>query len=116
MASATARLTGMGIPPRKVRLVADLIRGKKVVEALDILLYTQKASAPVIRKLLESAVANAENAAAETRERIDTDEWVVEMIQVNVGPTLSRFRPAPRGRAVKIRKRSSHIELRVSDE
>lgn len=115
MASATARAVRVRIAPRKMRLVADLIRGKKVNEALDILAYTTKASAPIIRKVLESAVANAENAAAEQRERIDTDEMIVSAIEVNQGPTMRRFRPAPRGRAVRIRKRSSHVNLRIDE-
>lgn len=116
MALARASLKGVSIPPRKARLVADLIRGKKVAEARDILVFTPKASSPVIRKVLESAVANAENTAAEARERVDTDEMVVRRIVVNEGRTLRRIRPAARGRAVPRRKRFSHIELEISDE
>jgi len=116
MASAYAKLRGARIAPRKARLVADLIRGRKVAEARDILLFTQKASAPIIRKILESAVANAENEALESRERVDTDEMKVTFVQVNEGPTIRRFRPAPRGRAVRIRKRTCHIELSISDD
>ena len=69
----------------------------------------------MIRKVLESAVANAENIAAEGNERIDTDEMVVTHLLVNEGRTLSRFRPAPRGRANRIRKRTSQIELAIED-
>ena len=115
MAEAIARARAIRIAPRKVRLVADLIRGKKVAEARDILLYTAKGAAPLVKKVLDSAVANAENAAAEKRERIDSDEMVVKTIQVNGGPTLTRFQPAPRGRANPIRKRTSHIELVIGD-
>ncbi len=115
MATAKSSVKETGLPPRKVRLVADLIRGKKVAEAREILLYTTRASAPVIRKVLESAVANAENTAAEARERINTDEMIVTDIQVNEGRTLKRFMPAARGRAVPRRKRSSHIDLVISD-
>lgn len=115
MAMARARASRIRIAPRKMRLVADLIRGKKVIHALDILQYTPKASAPIIRKILQSAVANAESIAAEQRERIDTDEMVVSAIEINEGPTMRRFRPAPRGRAVRIRKRSSHVKLIISD-
>lgn len=115
MAQAIARGRTIRIAPRKVRLVADLIRGKKVLEARDILTVTNKACAPILKKILESAVANAENTAAETRERIDTDEMRISMIQVGEGLTIKRFRPAPRGRAVKIRKRTSHVDLVISD-
>jgi large subunit ribosomal protein L22 len=116
MAYAIARDKSVKIAPRKVRLVADLIRGKKVAEARDILLFTLKVAAPVLRKVLESAVANAENGAAESNERIDTDEMVVTHLLVNEGRTLSRFQPAPRGRAHRIRKRSSQIELAIEDK
>ncbi len=115
MATAKSSVKETGLPPRKVRLVANLIRGKKVAEAREILLYTTRVSAPVIRKVLESAVANAENTAAEARERIDTDEMIVTNIQVNEGRTLKRFMPVARGRAAPRRKRSSHIELVISD-
>lgn len=115
MAQAIASVRMVRVAPRKARYVADLIRGKKVAEARDILLFTPKAASPVIRKVLESAVANAENRAAENRERIDTDEMIVSKILVNEGMTIKRFQPAPRGRALMIRKRTSHIELVISD-
>ncbi len=116
MATAKSSVKHVGIPARKARLVADLIRGKKVAEAREILFYTTRASAPVIRKVLESAVANAENTAAEARERIDTDEMIVTNIQVNCARTLKRYMPAARGRATPRRKRSSHIELVIGDK
>ena len=116
MASARSSVKDTGIPPRKARLVADLIRGKKVAEAKEILFYTSSASAPIIRKVLESAVANAENTAAEARDRVDTDEMIVTEIQVNGARTLKRFLPTARGRATARRKRSSHIQLVISDK
>jgi large subunit ribosomal protein L22 len=116
MPEAKASAMNVGIPARKTRLVADLIRGKKVGEARAILQFTRKASAPIIRKVLESAVANAENRAAEKRERIDTDDMVVKRIEVGEGRTLRRFQPASRGRALPIRKRSSHIKLEIGDK
>lgn len=114
-ATAVARLSNLRIAPRKVRLVADLIRGKKVSQARDVLRFTIKKSRDPIWKLLESAVANAENTAIEKNERIDTDELYVTRIMVNEGRTLSRFQPRARGRACKIRKRSSHVELVLSE-
>jgi len=103
------------IAPRKARLVADLIRGKKVHEARDILTFTVKKASPIISKLLESAVANAENEAAEAGERIDTEEYVVRTIHVDGGPALKRWQPASRGRPMRIRKRTSHIKLVIGD-
>jgi large subunit ribosomal protein L22 len=95
-------------------LVADLIRGKKVSEARDILEFTHKAAAPVLGKVLASAVANAESRAAETRERIDSDEMVITQLLVDDGRTMKRWWTAPRRRATPIRKRSSHIRLVIS--
>ncbi|PCJ56123.1 MAG: 50S ribosomal protein L22 [Candidatus Hydrogenedentota bacterium] len=115
MADAVARAKRVHIAPRKMRLVADLIRGKKVSEARDILFFTPKASSPIIRKILESAVANAENKASETNARIDTDEMVVSTIRVDEAETIKRFRAAARGRAVPIRKRQSNVELIISE-
>ncbi len=116
MATATARAKFLRVPPRKMRLVADLIRGKKVAEARDILAFTVKVSAPMLGKVLAAAVANAESKAAETRDRVDTDEMRITLVRIDGGPTLKRFRPAARGRATTIRRRTSHIELRISDE
>ena len=115
MAMAKARVRYLQIAPRKVRLVADQIRGKRVTEARDLLLVALKAGALPISKLLTAAVANAESKASETRERINTDEMVVEYIAVDEGPTGRRFQPRARGRASRIRKRSSHITLVISD-
>ena len=115
MAAAIARAKWLRIAPRKVRLVVDLIRGKKVSEARAILLYTVKRGAPIVSKVLESAVANAESAAAEKRERISTDDMIVSKVYVDEGPTQKKFRPQPRGRATRIRKRASHVTLAISD-
>lgn len=116
MAIAHAKLKSLSIAPRKVRLVADLIRGKKVADARDILNYTLKGSAEPLRKLLDSAAANAELEARNHNTRVDADAMVVEKIIVNEGRTLKRFQNAPRGRATRIRKRSSHVELTIADE
>lgn len=116
MATAVAKLKNLPISARKVRLVADLVRGKKVAEARDILSFTLKGSAEPLRKLLDSAVANAEHTASDSHDRIDTDEMIIEKIMVNEGRTLQRFQPAPRGRAGRIRKRSSHVELTITEK
>jgi large subunit ribosomal protein L22 len=97
------------ISPRKVRLVVDLIRGRNVVEALGILDNLPKRSAPIVRTLLKSAIANAEQQNAS----VDVDELTVRTATVDAGQTLKRFRPRAMGRATPIRKRSSKITLVV---
>ncbi|MCX8044380.1 MAG: 50S ribosomal protein L22 [Desulfobacterota bacterium] len=107
-ARATAKY--IRISPRKARLVADLVRGKSVGEALSILEYTAKAASIYIFKLLNAAVANAG-----TRPGIDVDNLYVKRIYVNPGPTLKRFRAGPQGRAFRILKRTCHITV-ILDE
>jgi len=113
MPLATAKLKNLPISARKVRLVATLIRGKKVSHARDILHFTLKGSAEPMLKLLESAVANAENEAVGRRARIDTDAMVIRKITVDEGRTLQRWYSAPRGRGTRVRHRSSHIQLEI---
>ena len=103
---ARASLNYARIAPRKVKIVADLIRGKKVSEALAIVKYAPKASAEIIEKLLKSAIANAEN-----NHYMKSDDLYVAEIYANQGPTLKRIRPAAKGSAVRIRKRTSHITI-----
>ncbi len=109
---AIATLKYLKVSPQKVRLVADLVRGKKVDEALSILRFTKKTCAKDLEKVLRSAVANAENKEA----NVDTDELVVAKIYVNEGPREKRVQPAPMGRAYRIQKRQAHITVHVSDE
>ena len=109
---ATATLRYLKASPQKVRLVADLVRGKKVEEALSILRFTRKGCAKDLEKLLRSAVANAENKEAGA----DVDELVVSRIYVNEGPREKRIQPAPMGRAYQIQKRKAHVTVHVSDE
>lgn len=116
MASAEAKLRNLSVAPRKVRLVADLIRGKRVADARDLLQFTVKGSADPMLKLLNSAVANMEHEAGRLHQEVDTDAMVISKVLVNEGRTLYRFQPAPRGRAMRIRKRSSHIELTISEK
>ena len=103
---AKATLRYARISSRKVKIVADLIRGKDVDEALAIVKFTPKASSEVIEKLLKSAMANAENNHGMKHENL----YVAE-IYANQGPTLKRIRPAAKGSAVRIRKRTSHITI-----
>lgn len=109
---ATATLRYLKVSPQKVRLVADLVRGRKVDEAIQILRFTKKTSARDLEKLLRSAVANAENVEG----GVDVDELVVSKIYVNEGPREKRIQPAPMGRAYRIIKRQSHVTVHVSDE
>ncbi len=103
---AKATLKFARISSRKVKIVADLIRGKNIDEALAIVKFTPKASSKIIEKLLNSAIANAENNHDMKRENL----YVAE-IYANQGPTLKRIRPAAKGSAVRIRKRTSHITI-----
>ena len=98
------------ISPRKVRLNADLIRGKKVEDAINLLSLTPKAGAKVVSKVVQSALANARQDKS-----IDVDTLFVKTIYVNQGPTLKRFRPKPMGRAGRIRKRTCHITVVLSE-
>lgn len=95
---------------QKVRLVADLIRGKRVSQALEILAYTNRKAAILVNKVLESAIANAEN-----NDGLDIDELKVTKIFVDEGPTMKRIMPRAKGRADRILKRTSHITVAVSD-
>ena len=95
---------------RKARLSADLIRGKRVEEALHILSFTPKAASKVVSKVVHSALSNARQ-----NKSIDVDTLFVKTVFVNQGPTLKRFRPKPMGRAGRIRKRTCHITVVLSE-
>ena len=96
--------------PQKARLVADQIRGLHVEKALEVLSYSPKKGAGLVKKVLESAIANAEH-----NEGADIDELLVSKIFVDEGPTMKRIKPRAKGRADRILKRSSHITVVVSD-
>lgn len=98
------------VAPRKARLVVDLIRGKHVQEALDILKFTNKKTSPVVAKMVHSAIANATSRAT-----VDVDNLVVSGARVDEGPMFKRFIPRAQGRAFPIRKRSSHITIELSE-
>ncbi|HHT05468.1 MAG TPA: 50S ribosomal protein L22 [Hydrogenispora sp.] len=108
-AKAVARY--VRIAPRKVRQVANEIKGKAVDEALQILEFTPRAAAEVLQKVLNSAVANAEN-----NYDLDRSNLVVAKAYVDQGPTLKRFRARAQGRAAAIRKRTSHITIIVEEK
>lgn len=108
-ASATLRFAR--ISARKARLVADLVRGKDAAAALDLLAFLPKKSAPLIRTLIESAMANAEHEGQRTNKPVDIDSLYVKSIQVGQGSTLRRFRPRAQGRATPILKQTAHITV-----
>jgi large subunit ribosomal protein L22 len=98
------------LSPRKVRLVVDLIRGKSVEDALNVLKFTPKRSAAVVAKTLRSAVANAENTQS-----VDVDRLYVKRVMVDEGGMWKRFMPRAMGRATRVRKRLSHIKIVVDE-
>ncbi|CAM3582419.1 50S ribosomal protein L22 [Marinicrinis lubricantis] len=108
---AKAHAKYVRIAPRKVKLVIDLIRGKAVGEAVSILRHTPKAASPVVEKLLNSAIANAEHNYS-----LDPNNLVISEVYVNPGPIMKRFRPRAMGRASRINKRTSHITVVVSEK
>ncbi|MBL6904883.1 50S ribosomal protein L22 [Gammaproteobacteria bacterium] len=105
-----ARLKGARLSAQKARLVADQIRGKAVEEALLVLSYSPKKGAAIIKKVLNSAIANAEH-----NEGADVDELKVSTIMVDEGMTMKRIMPRAKGRADRILKRSCHITITVAD-
>jgi large subunit ribosomal protein L22 len=98
------------VAPRKVRLVVDQIRGRKVEDALNILRLTQKRSAAIVAKTLRSAIANAENTQS-----VDVDRLYVKRVTVDEGGMWKRFMPRAMGRATRVRKRLSHITVIVDE-
>lgn len=102
------------VSAQKARLVADLVRGRDVGEAIEVLTFTNKKSAPLIRRLVESAIANAEVAAERANEDLDIDDLYIKTIYVDAGPTLRRFRPRAQGRATPIQKKTSHITVELA--
>lgn len=106
-----AKLKHARLSAQKGRLVADQVRGKRVEEALSILQFSDKKGAAIIKKVLESAIANAEN-----NEGADIDELRVAAITVDQGPSMKRIRARAKGRAARIVKRTSHITLTVADK
>ena len=107
---AVAKLRYARVSAQKGRLVADQVRGMPVEKALNVLAFSNKKAAGVIKKVLESAIANAEH-----NEGADVDELRVAAISVDEGPTMKRIKPRAKGRANRIMKRTSHINVTVAD-
>ena len=104
----SAILKGVRISPQKARLVADMIRGKKVDNAINMLTFSPKKGAEIMKKVLESAIANAEH-----NKSADIDDLKIKTIYIDKGATLKRIRARAKGRAAKIQKQTSHITLTV---
>ena len=107
---AIAILNTVRMSPQKARLIADMIRGLPVERALEILQFNERRAAKSVKKVLESAIANAEHNLG-----ADVDELRVSGVQVNAGPMIKRFHARAKGRGVRIQKRTSHITITVSD-
>ncbi|MEQ6918672.1 50S ribosomal protein L22 [Halomonas aquatica] len=107
----TAKLRGARLSAQKARLVADQVRDKPVAEALDLLTFSPKKAAKLVKKVLQSAIANAEE-----NNGLDIDELRVSTICVDEGMTLKRIRPRAKGRADRILKRTCHITVKVAEK
>ncbi len=110
MMETMAKHKGVQVSPQKARLVADMIRGKPVGDALDLLAFSPQKSAAIIKRLLNSAIANAEN-----NDGADVDDLKISTIFVDEGTTMKRIKTRAKGRADRILKRSCHITLKVAD-
>ena len=107
----TSTLRYARISPQKTRLIIDMIRGSDVLQAMKLVQFLPQKAAKIVRKILDSAVANAENNFG-----LDIDDLKVSKAFVNEAPTLKRFRARARGRGTRILKRNSHITIEISDE
>lgn len=101
--------------PMKARRIVDVVRGKRAVEAVNVLRFAPQAAAVPVRKVIESAIANARYKAERDGERFDENELFITEVYADEGPTLKRFRPRAQGRAGRILKRTSHITVIVGD-
>lgn len=108
--STIAKLNTAHISAQKVRLVADQIRGMKVEKAIDFLAFSSKKAAKIMKKVLESAIANAEH-----NDGADVDELNISSVEINEGATMKRLSPRAKGRANRISKRTCHITIKVSE-
>jgi large subunit ribosomal protein L22 len=111
----TAQAKFTRVSPQKARLVLDLIKGRRVEEAMNTLAFTKKGIAPEIHKVLRSALENANYASTEKGMDVDVDNLYVKRAIANDGPRLKRIRPAPQGRAYRYQRRMSHIEIALAE-
>ena len=109
--TAISKANDVPSSPRKMRLVADTVRGVEVNRALDLLKFSKKAPSVVLEKLLRSAIANWESKNQDKAKELDNGNVYVKTIMVDEGRTLKRIRPCPQGRAGRIRKRSNHVTI-----
>ncbi len=112
--TATARY--IRVSPQKARLVLDLIKGRRVEEAMNTLAFTKKSIAPDIQKLLRSAIENANYVSQEKGLDVDVDNLYVKRAIANEGPRMKRIRPAPMGRAYRYQRRLAHIEIALAEK
>ena len=110
---SSAHLRHLRVAPRKVRIVANLVRGKAVGDAVSILMFTNRAAAHAIRKLLVSAIANAED---KSKGNVDSDNLIVKHISVDQAPTLKRWMPRAMGRATRINRKTCHVSIVLDDQ
>lgn len=110
---STAHLRHLRMAPRKISVVAALVRGMPVSRALSTLQFTRRAAARPVKKLIESAMANATDTS---KGSVDVDKLWVKMISVDQGPTARRYLPRAMGRATRVNKKTSHIHVVLSDE
>jgi len=112
---AKAKARFVRVTPQKARRVVDLVRGKQAAEAVAVLKFAPQAAGETVLKVVESAIANAREAAKRAGERLDEADLFVSEVFVDEGPTLKRFRPRAQGRASQILKRTSHITVVVAE-
>src|SRR5512146_1027860 len=111
----TAKANYMRVSPQKARLVLDMIKGRRVEDALNVLEFTNKRIAPIVHKLVRSAVENANYLSTEKGVDVDLDRLYVKQAVANEGPRMKRIRPAPQGRAYRYQRRMSHLELVLAE-
>src|SRR5437868_10910211 len=112
----TAQARYMRFSPQKARLVLELIKGRRVEEAMNTLAFTKKGCAPVIHKLLRSAIENANYLSQEKGIEVDVDNLYVKQAIANEGPRMKRIRPAPMGRAYRYQRRMAHIVIALAEK